>query len=196
MNHSTPNSITLSAGPSLKFADIYVTSMSKIHLDDQLITDASARASDLLIVAFALADEDMGWATWLDECWMRACTQQQAIKIDELREDPYWVLIAVDRGEDVVRFSWRIVGCREETAFLAKPLCLLSDSERRTLMAWRVALPQHHAVTLREALNALGRALGALLTDEPEPVGAVSVEEIFDGLSVRAAAREAEIRKE
>lgn len=196
MNHSTPNSITLSAGPSLKFADIDVTSMSKIHLDDQLITDASARASDLLMVALSLAEEDMGWANWLDECWIHACREQRERKIDELREDPYWVLIAADRGEDAVRFNWRIVGYREETAFLAKPLCLLSDSERLTLLAWRVALPLDQMVTLREALNALGRALGAMLTDEPDHAGAVSVDEIFDALSVRAAAREAEIRKE
>lgn len=196
MNHSTPSSITLSAGPSLKFADIDVTSISKIHLDDQLITDASARASDLLMVALSLAEEDMGWANWLDECWIHACREQRERKIDELREDPYWVLIAADRGEGVVRFGWRIAGYREETAFLAKPLCLLSDSELRTLLAWRVALPPNHVVTLREALNALGRALGAMLTDEPEPIGAASVEEIFDALSVRAAARQAEVRRE
>lgn len=196
MNHSTPNSITLSAGPSLKLADKDVTPMLKAHLDDRLIIDSSARARDFLMLAITLADEDMGWATWLDECWMHACTQQQAIQTNELREDPYWVLIAVDRGEDAVRFSWRIAGYRAETAFLAKPLCLISDLERRTLMAWRVALPQDQMVTLREALNALGRALGAMLTDEPEPAGTVSVDEIFDALSVRAAAREAEIRKE
>lgn len=196
MNHSTLNSITLSAGPSLKFADRDVTPMSKAHLDQPLFIESSASANDLLKLALALADEDMGWATWLEECWIRACTQQQMVKTDVLREDPYWVLIAADRGEDAVRFNWRIVGYREETAFLAKPLCLLSDSERRTLMAWQVALPQDHVVTLRDALNALGRTLGALLTDEPEPVGAVSVEEIFDALSVRAAAREAEIRME
>lgn len=196
MNHSTLNSITLSAGPSLKFADRDVTPMSKAHLDDQLIVDSSTRASDLLMVALSLAEEDMGWASWLDECWIHACREQRARKIDELREDPYWVLIAADRGEGVVRFGWRIAGYREETAFLAKPLCLLSDSELRTLLAWRVALPPNHVVTLREALNALGRALGAMLTDEPEPVGTASVTEIFDALSVRAAAREAEIRKE
>ena len=195
MNHSTPNSITLSGGPSLRFADVDVTSMSKIHLDDQLITDASARACDLLMVALSLAEEDMGWANWLDECWIHACREQRERKIDELREDPYWVLIAADRGEDAVRFSWRIVGYREETAFLAKPLCLLSDSERRTLLAWRVALPPNHVVTLREVLNALGRALGALLTDEPEPVGAGSMEDIFDALSVRAFARQTELQK-
>jgi hypothetical protein len=125
-----------------------------------------------------------------------ACREQRERKFDELREDPYWVLIAADRDEDAVRFNWRIVGYREETAFLAKPLCLLSDSERLTLLAWRVALPLDQMVTLREALNALGRALGAMLTDELDHAGAVSVDEIFDALSVRAAAREAEIRKE
>lgn len=196
MNHSKQESITLSIGPRLSLEDRDVTPMLKAHLDDQLIIDRSASARDLLMLALALADEDMGWATWLDECWMRACAKQRAIKIDELREDPCWVLIAVGRGEDVVRFSWRIAGYRVETAFLAKPLGLLSDSERRTLLAWRVALPQDHVVTLREALNAMGRALGAMLTDEPEPIGAASVEEIFDALSVRAAARQSEIRKE
>lgn len=196
MTHSELKIITLCAGPSLKLVDFDVTPMAVVHLDAPVIIDSSAKARDLLMLAIALADEDMGWATWLDECWMRACTQQHAIKTDELREDPYWVLIALDRGEDAVRFSWRIAGYREETAFLAKPLCLLSDSERRALMGWRVALPQDHVVTLREALNALGRALGVLLTDEPEPIGAASVEEIFDALSVRAAARQAEVRRE
>jgi len=40
MNHSTLNSITLSAGPSLKLADKDVTLMLKAHLDDRLIIDS------------------------------------------------------------------------------------------------------------------------------------------------------------
>lgn len=196
MNHSTLNSITLSSGPCLKLADRDVTSMSKIHLDDPLITDASARANDLLMLAISLADEEMGWASWLDECWLHACKLLRAPSTDQLREDPCWVLIAVERGEGAVRFGWRIAGYRGETSFLAKPLWLLSDAERGVLLSWRIALPPDHVVTLREALNALGRALGAMLTGEPESTCGVSEEEIFQALSVRAAARQAELRKD
>jgi hypothetical protein len=196
MNHSKLNSITLSAGPSLKLADQDVMSMSQMHLDDQLIIDSSARARDLLMVALALADEDMGWASWLDECWTQACRQQKAPSTDELREDPCWVLIATELEEAVPRFGWRIAGYRGETAFLAKPLWLLSDEERLVLLGWRLALPDNCAVSLREALNALGRALGAMLTDEPEPTGAVSMEEITQALSVRLNAFRAGVRKD
>jgi len=179
MNHSKLNSITLSAGPSLKLADQDVMSMSQMHLDDQLIID-----------------EDMGWASWLDECWTQACRQQKAPSTDELREDPCWVLIATELEEAVPRFGWRIAGYRGETAFLAKPLWLLSDEERLVLLGWRLALPDNCAVSLREALNALGRALGAMLTDEPEPTGAVSMEEITQALSVRLNAFRAGVRKD
>jgi hypothetical protein len=196
MNHSTQNSITLSGGPCLKLADRDVTSMSKIHLDDQLIIDANARANDLLMLAISLADEEMGWASWLDECWLHACKLLRTPSTDQLREDPCWVLIVVGRGEGAVRFGWRIAGYRGETSFLAKPLWLLSDAERGVLLSWRIALPPDHVVTLREALNALGRALGAMLTDEPEAVGSASMDEIFDALSVRAAAYQVEIRKD
>lgn len=195
MTNSKQGNITLSAGPSLKTASQDVTQMANFHLDDQLFTDSSARACDLVMLALALADEDMSWAHWLDECWMRACRQQQAT-INELREDPHWVLIAVGRGESVGRFGWRIAGYRRETAFMEKPLWLLSDAERGVLLGWRIALPPDHVVTLREALNSMGRALGAILTDEPEPTGADSVEEIFQALSVRAAARQAQVRED
>lgn len=195
MTYSELSSITLCAGPSLTLEDQDVTSMAKMHLDDQLIIDASARARDLLMVALALADEDMGWASWLDECWTQACRQQKTPSTDELREDPCWVLIATER-DGVARFGWRIAGYRGETAFLAKPLWLLSDEERLVLLGWRLALPDNCAVRLREALNALGRALGAMLTDEPEPTGTASMEEISQALSVRLDAFRAGMRKD
>lgn len=197
MTHSELNSITLCAGPCLKLGDLDVTSTTAAHLDAPLVIDSSARARDLLILAIALADDEMGWATWLDECWKHACGRQQQVHyIDELREDPCWVLIPVACGEGAIRFGWRIAGYRGETAFLTKPLGLLSDEERIVLLGWRVALPVDLTATLREALNALGRALGAVLTDEPESNDGVSEDEIFQALSVRAAAHQAEVRKD
>jgi len=196
MTYLSSNGITLCAGPILKSVDQDVTPMAKVHLDAQLIIDSSARARDLLLLALEMADEDMGWASWLDEHWTHACRQRQVPSRDQLREDPCWVLIATERDEGVARFGWRIAGYRGETAFLAKPLWLLSDEERLLLLGWRLALPDNCSVSLREALNALGRALGAMLTDEPEPTGAVSMEEITQALSVRLDAFRAGVRKE